>query len=261
MKVEFAERLHAALRENRSAVMLTVVETRGSAPQEPGAKMLFFPDGSIEGTIGGGAVEYHLMEVGREALKSGRAGLVHIDLKQDVGMICGGGMTVFVEPLAVRPRAVLFGCGHVARALSPLLAGLDFALTVVDDRPEWADEAAFPEGTKVVCQPFQQFCTDLDALNDAFVLVMTRSHAFDYDVLRIFVERPLSYLGVMASKSKAQELRRKLQDEAVGQEHLDRLHMPVGIPIGSQTPAEIAVSVAGELIKVRRQLRKAAASG
>ncbi len=242
-----------SLSKDRAFAMVTVVETVGSAPQSPGARMLVYEDGSISGTVGGGAVEHRLIQDAREVLEQGSPRLVHIDLKNDVGMICGGRMVAFVEPMLSGYQVAIFGCGHVSRALAPLLVGLEFRVTVVDDRPEWADPAAFPTGVRVLCQPFEQALSSFTRLARTAVLVMTRSHASDFELLDRLVKTDSPYLGIMASKNKAAEFRRRLEAEGVSGQTLARVCMPVGISIGSSSPAEIAVSIAAQLIDHRRR--------
>lgn len=234
---------------------VTLIETTGSAPQETGARMMVRADGSIEGTVGGGAVEFRLIKEATEALQDGKSRLLHLDLSKDVGMCCGGAVRAFVEPVRLATPLVIFGCGHVCRALAPMVVRLGFALTVVDDRPEWADPLAFPEGTEVVCDSLESYCHKVEALERSFILVMTRSHSFDFQVLHHFVDRNPAYLGIMASKSKALRFRTDLEKEAgIAAELLDRVAMPVGLKIGSRTPEEIAVSVAAQLVQERRKL-------
>jgi len=259
MNRAFVQQIESAFKTGKPFALITVVSSAGSAPQVPGASMLVFPDGSIQGTVGGGAVEHHLMGLARTALSQGASQLVQVDLGKDLGMLCGGRMTAFIEPLNVRPGVVVFGAGHVARALAPVLLRLDFPVTVVDDRPEWATPTAFPTETRVVCQGIPEFGAgsqgELENLSNVYILVMTRAHAFDYDALRMFVGREVGYLGIMASRSKAQEFRQRLVADGVAQERIDRVHMPVGFPIRSSTPEEIAITIAAELLQVRNGTR------
>jgi len=253
MKHRLPEKLAAAFESRKKFALVTIVDTRGSAPQEPGAKMLIFEDGSIDGTVGGGALEHRLIQEAEAATKSGKTALLHIDLKKDVGMICGGGMTAFIEPMVTRQPVVIMGCGHVSRALAPLLTNLEFSVTVVDERPEWADRGAFPGEVEVVCLDLEAYCETLGDLSDMAIVVMTRSHAFDYELLRFFVNRNPAYLGIMASRSKAGRMFDRLLEEGVDEELAKRVQMPMGIPIGSSSPAEIAVSIAAQLIKTRKE--------
>jgi xanthine dehydrogenase accessory factor len=258
MDPRYTQSLLDALRGQEPFAQVTLVEISGSAPQEVGARMLVRSDGSQEGTVGGGALEYRLIQEAHEALASGSPRLLHLNLKKDVGMCCGGAVRAFIEPIQTATPLIIFGCGHVSRALAPLVARLGFSLTVVDDRPEWADPRAFPEGTNVVCQEIDAFCATLEGVSRHFILAMTRGHSFDFEVLRHFVTRNTAYLGIMASKNKARTFGESLvQDYQVPAELVDRVAMPVGLKIGSQTPEEIAVSIAAQLVQERRAVAKA----
>ena len=262
MDLAFIETLKSALATGKPFALATIVGATGSSPQKPGAKMIVFEDRSIHGTVGGGAIEHTIIADAVEVLAAGAPLLRQYDLARDAGMVCGGGMTAFIEPMSAGDRVVLFGCGHVSRALAPLLAGLGFAVTVVDDRPEWADPAAFPASVTVACADLDPYLQGLDGpVDDLYVLSLTRGHRFDYKVLRHFIEVDRRYLGVMASKKKALEFRKALVEEGLDESLLETVHMPVGIPIGSSSPSEIAVSIAGELISVRRKARSAKTSG
>lgn len=256
MRLSFVEKLSEALRRGEPFAMVTLAEVVGSAPQEPGARLLLLPDGSLHGTVGGGALEHHLIEQARQSLADGRSRCLRIDLARDVGMVCGGSVTAFVEPFARASRAVIFGAGHVCRAVAPLLVTLGFGLTVVDDRPEWASAEGFPEGTEVIARPYLEVAQEMSRWPGAYVLVMTRGHSFDYELLRLLLPLELPYLGVMASRNKAAEFRRRLMEGGLDPATASHLRMPLGLAIGSQSPEEIAVSVAGELIQVRRELQR-----
>ena len=251
MKHRFPEKLAAAFASRRKFALVTIVETKGSAPQAAGARMIVYEDGSIEGTVGGGAIEYRLIKEASDVINLDRPKLMQFDLKEDVGMVCGGNMSAFLEPMAVGQPVVIMGCGHVSRAIAPLLVNLDFDVTVVDERPEWAAPDGFPPEVKVVCQEFMAYCETQGDVSGISVLVMTRGHEFDYELLHHFVEQNPAYLGVLGSKNKSAAMRKRLLDSGVAQDQIDRVSMPMGIPIQSSTPHEIAVSVAGELIKLR----------
>ena len=251
MKERFEFEFARALKGTTSFAVVTLVQTSGSAPQQVGAKMLVLHDGTIVGTVGGGAVEFQLIDAAKKAIAARKAEMVPIELQKDVGMICGGAMTFFVEPMLVQQPIYIFGCGHVCRMTARLLDTLDFRVTVVDDREEWADSAAFPESVEVVCDQFENYWDNIDRLDEAYVLVMTRGHSFDWQLLRHFADKEVGYLGIMASRNKAATFRKRLAEEGVDEERIARVTMPLGLPIGSQTPAEIAVSLAAQLIQQR----------
>ena len=256
MDLRYPCMLDNALQSGQPFAVVTVVETAGSGPQKTGARLVMLADGSFSGTVGGGAIDHRLLELASLAIADGRSQLVRLDLKKDVSMACGGAMTAFVEPVHPRQRVVVFGGGHVCRALAPVLVGVDFALTVVDDREEWTDPADFPEGVKVVQQGFVEYCESHGAWDSDFALVMTRGHSFDFEILHWLVSHRPAYLGILASKTKAAEFCQRLLQEGTTQQQLDEVYMPVGMPIGSVTPAEIGISITAQLIRVRKDRAK-----
>ena len=240
-----------ALSGGKPFATITIVETWGSSPRKPGAKMIVYLDGTIRGTVGGGAIEHNLISDAQAAIRAGDPILKRYELAE-IKMKCGGGMAAFIEPTGAGHNVLVFGCGHVCRALAPLLVQLGFRLIVVDDRPEWADPSAFPESVSVRCASIEDAVKTLPKeLDEFYVLVMTRGHGLDFECARQFVGRKVRYLGVMASKKKALELRKTLKAEGATARDIARVRMPVGLPIGSSTPGEIAVSIAAELISIR----------
>ncbi|MBM4371842.1 MAG: XdhC family protein [Deltaproteobacteria bacterium] len=248
---ELVDQVRELLRTNRPFVSVTVVETAGSAPQIRGAHMLVLDDGSALGTVGGGRFEWEMMRVARECLAEGRTRLVCNDLGKDLGMACGGAMTAFLEPHLPAERVIVYGAGHCARAVAPLLVRAGFRVRVVDPRAGFAVPGAFPPGTDLAeADPATDAAQTVRA--EDWVLVMTHEHAHDLFTVRAALPRAPRFLGVMASRRKAQKIRQTLEDEGFQREQVDRLHMPVGIDIGAVGPEEIAVSIAAQLIAQRR---------
>ena len=247
------EALAAAVRERRPAALCTVVATKGSPPQTVGARMVVLPEGEPIGTIGGGRVEHTVMTEARSRLARGAAPtLLEIDLA-DIGMSCGGGMTVFVDILHPRERLIIFGAGHVGRAVAAAGVRVGFHVVVVDDRPEWADPALLPEGVETALRPFAAFLDeDFEPRPDDYAVIVTRGHEHDELVLRRLVEAPLRYLGMMGSKRKVRGVLERLRDEGVDEARIDRVDAPIGLPLGAVTPEELAVSIVGRLVATRR---------
>ncbi len=232
--------------------LVTLVEIAGSVPQRVGARIVVLLDGRQEGTVGGGNLEFRLAGLAREMLqKRQSACAVTLNLASDLGMACGGRVVALLEPFGNRHPVLIYGAGHVCRALVPLLVGIEFDVTVVDDRPEWADPAAFPEGVNVVCGDPVGHAESASDLSATRVLVMTRGHEFDFGLVKTLLPRAPLYLGVMASKSKRHAFQLKLEEAGIKVEQHPNLFMPVGLSIGSRTPAEIGVSIAGQLIQHR----------
>jgi len=238
------------------AALATVIGRAGSAPQVVGARLLLRADGSMIGTVGGGAIEEQVLEACRACLRDGSARVVKANLVRDLGMCCGGAMEVFVEYLAAEARLFLIGAGHVAQALAPLASGVGFRVTVVDEREELLELPAFSSAARVA--------RDVDELEQGLpadlcerdhIVIVTRDHARDEQALAHLVRRPHAYLGMIGSVRKVhavlarivrreQELGRPLPD-------FSRVRAPVGLALGGRTPAEIAVSVVAELLTLR----------
>lgn len=237
-------------------VVATVIGTRGSTPRKVGAKMVVARDGRTFGTVGGGAVESRVIERAREVLRTPE--VVRFEWRlasEDAGaMHCGGAMEFLLEPFGVRPRSVIFGAGHVGQALARVLTWLRFEVTVVDPREDLLTEGRLP-GVRRICQDPAVAAGSLDLGQDTFCVVVNPSHAFDLATMKVLARLPLRYLGLMASARKRRDVFAALKDEGVPDEVLARVHCPVGLPIGAETPEEIAVSIAAEVVSVLRRDR------
>jgi xanthine dehydrogenase accessory factor len=233
-------------------VLVTLVEAIGSTPQDVGAKMLVTSEGLIEGTVGGGRVEAKAIEYAQGMLRASerRCAIVDWSLKADVGMTCGGRVKLLFESIGVAPwRIVVFGAGHIAQSLAGILVTLPCQVTCVDSRREWL--ARIPDGVRLVESPHPADCVDtLD--EKTFVVCMTQGHKTDLPVLQRIYEssRQFPFVGVIGSRAKAAVLRKELTEAGNDPAKLD-FHCPVGLDLGTNHPAEIAVSIAAQLLAVR----------
>jgi xanthine dehydrogenase accessory factor len=249
----------------RPFVWVTLAEVRGSAPQKAGAKAIVDAAGLAAGTVGGGKLEAWVI---REALlllgdaaADGDARLRTVNLQQDLGMSCGGEVAVLFE--RVEPDAwtiAVYGAGHVAQALVRVLITLPCRVRVADPRPEWVRR--LPEAPNLSKSVALDLGADVATLAPgSFVVVMTQGHATDLPVLRAaYAWGRFGYLGVLGSTVKAGRLRRELAEAGVGGDELARLCCPIGLPLGESVPAEIAVSVAAQLLQARGSTRRGARS-
>ena len=248
--------LSAALRRGESVAMVTIVAAHGSTPQRVGAKMLVFADGRQVGTIGGGCYEHDAAGKARHALQTRRSALVHYELSDDLaeesGLICGGQMDVFVEPIEPAPHLYILGAGHVGVELGQIATPVGFRLHVVDDRQKFANHERFPKADEVIVESLDTWVATADIPPTAYVVVLTRGHRQDFDVLRALADRDFRYLGLIGSRAKVARLAEALQEAGVSDEWLRRLRAPIGLDIGAVSPEEIAVSILAELIAVRR---------
>jgi xanthine dehydrogenase accessory factor len=234
---------------------VTIVRTQGSTPQRAGAKMLVHVDGRTVGTIGGGCYENEAALTAREAIRTGRQALLHYELNDDFaqenGLICGGRMDVHVDPLEPNPTLFVIGAGHVGWHLARTAGEAGFRLVVVDDREKFANAGRFP-GAEIVVAPIPEWLRGAEFPSTAYVAILTRGHQHDLDAMRALAARDLRYLGLIGSRAKVARIHDALRAEGLPEACLARVHAPIGLDIGAVTPAEIAISIAAEMIAIRR---------
>ena len=325
MNTTFAKILYE-LEKGHDLVLATIIAEAGSAPRGTGSQMLVNMDGRLLGTIGGGAVEHQAEGLALELLREKRSGVHDYVLRknskgEDIGMVCGGDVTVYFQfvdhtdhrwqalagavteriaarqpgwlvqnldgsfpalldgkgagdeaycipgckrtetafsmPLPIGERAVIFGGGHIARELAPLLKNVGFRVTVMDCRPEYTDPADFPSAERMICGDYLKVADYVDLTEEDYVVVMTNGHANDFDVLEQALRRRLAYIGVIGSRKKTAVVNARLREAGVPEEGIAQVHTPIGTSIKAVTPAEIAISIAGEMICERALRREA----
>jgi xanthine dehydrogenase accessory factor len=299
----FYESLSVAAAEDEPVALGIITEVRGSSPQKIGAKALFFDDGRIVGTMGGGCLEAEIQNRARQALRTGKPEIFDLVLDHDFGwddgLVCGGRVVGVILPRihsaapiwaelakresrltwgvtkdnqikwgdsrekshaewlyqeTVSPPCALWiaGAGHIAQAVAPLALGLDFAVTVFDDRPALANHEFFPREVTLRVGDWEKILSDSLPAHGAFGLIVTRGHRHDALVLRHWIDLGFVFLGMIGSSRKARTIREHFQAEKIGGEAaLSRLSCPVGVNIGSQTVPEIAVSIIAQYINER----------
>ena len=250
------EAITQAVRRREAVALATIVQTRGSTPRQVGTKMLIRTDGASMGTIGGGALEAAIIEAAQEALGEGKSRLVHYGLRadrreEDLG-ICGGDLDVFIDVIAPQLTLLLIGAGHVAVPLVELAHLLGFRTVVFDDRAEYANRDRFPQAEEVLVEEFESGLSTLDITPNTWVVIATRSHESDAAALRAVVESSAAYIGLMGSRRKVSLIFKALRGAGVGEEQLARVYAPVGLDLGAETPAEIALSIMAEIIMLRQ---------
>lgn len=248
----FSQALVDVLQNHRPAALATVVKTRGSSPRSAGAKMLVFPDGTIVGTVGGGVVEERVRATAAEVLRDRTPRYVQIGVEERRdAQPCGGEMDIFVEPLLTAPTLVLVGAGHVGAAVAQLAQFLGFRIVVLDDRPDFVSEENFPCADERISGDPVMRLSEIQTTPDTFIVLATRTHALDPALLGAIVGKPAAYIGMLGSERRAQVAVEALKKGGISEEALARLHAPVGIEIGAETPQEIAVSIMAEIIQVK----------
>jgi xanthine dehydrogenase accessory factor len=239
-------------------VLATVVRTSGSTPRKAAARMLVVLGGRIVGTIGGGRIEKEVADAALALLAEGegaRAKLVRHHLTHELAMCCGGEMEVFLEPLIPAPSLVVCGGGHVAHALVPLARKVGFAPIVIEEAEEMGSPERFPDAVRIVDSFDPRDWKELPIDDDCYVVIVTRDHAQEQALLEHFLGRELAYLGLIGSRRKIEMFKSRLSARGVAPERFERLHAPIGLDIGADTPEEIAVAIVAELIKTRAARR------
>ncbi len=252
---EYFERLSSLLQAGTPVVSVTLVDITGSAPQEQGARMLVTADGIAYGTVGGGKVEARAIEEARRLLTSGPAHFfVEWNLQTQIGMTCGGVVRFFFESFTTdRWRIALFGAGHVSQALVPLLLTLECEVFVFDSRQDWLDR--LPESPRLRRIETDHAADEVALLEpETFVVLLTMGHATDSPILAKAILRDFPFLGVIGSPTKRLRLVKDMQEAGVSPDRREKFLCPVGLPIGRSRPAEIAVSIAAQLLEIRDRI-------
>ncbi|MEM0129026.1 MAG: XdhC/CoxI family protein [Thermoplasmata archaeon] len=241
------------LRSHRPFVRATVVQVVGSAPGKMGASMLVRDDGSTMGTIGGAALEERVKGLAREALERRRGDLLHFDLQawKDGGLpsLCGGSVDIALEFVPARPHLLLWGGGHVAAAIAELAPRLEYSYSVADDRPEWVGPDRFPDAERREVVEPSRVWEIFDPASVTHLYLLGYDALKDLEVLRASIRAFPGTIGLIASASKREHLYARLRAEGVDRAVLRRIRSPIGVPIGAETPMEIAVSVVAEVIR------------
>ncbi len=240
------------IKNRKPCVLVTVVSGSGSVPGKPGARMVVWDDGQ-HGTVGGGSIEYRVAQEARTMLEKGHQApeTRSYDLANDLGMVCGGAMEVFFERVDRPSRLVIFGAGHIGRSLALMAAEAGFEVTVVDERLEVATAERFPSAQQVHAVEPADFCSAFESDPDTYFLVATHQHQRDEEVVRRVLPVASAFIGVVGSRTKRATFENNLRKLGFSDEQIARVHMPVGIPLGSNTPADIAVSILAQMIVVR----------
>ncbi len=252
------EELARMHREGVSGVVATVVRTDGSTPRGAGAKMIVYAGGRILGSVGGGAIESTVINEAGRMIGSKESKLFSFDLGSDQSMACGGGMEIFLEPIASGPMLVVIGAGHVGLAVARAARQSGFRVAVVDDRAEMVSLERFPFAELRLVGNEELLESDLKVSGETFVVVVTRGHRFDKEWVRKLIVKKPAYLGMLGSEKKVTEAFTELEAEGVSRVELDTVHAPIGLDIGAETPDEIAVSVIAEIIAVKHGIRDTA---
>lgn len=251
------EELVRLRKQGHKCALATIVEVQGSVPSHANAKMLIRQDGSIVGTIGGGCVEAEVWEAAREVMETERPRKLRFSLGHDAsfenGLICGGQLEVYVEPVLAQPRLLLFGGGHISRSISKVADLAGFAVTIIDDREAFSNPERFPEAEATLSAEYEDVFPTLDANETAYIVIVTRGHRDDMRVLQWAATTQARYIAMVGSRRKVISTVKELENLGMSHELFEKIHAPMGLEIGAISPEEIAISVVAEMIAVRRK--------
>src|SRR6516164_5448791 len=254
--MDIYEQIVELRRQGRRGAVATITTVRGSIPSFQTAKMLVRDDGSIAGTVGGGCVEAEVWQAAREVMEDEKPRSLTFNLnnnpKYDTGLVCGGTLEIFVEPILPAATLYIFGAGHVAWSLYKVARLAGFDVVVTDDRESYANRERFPDARDVYADEYERVTAQLAPNESSYIVIVTRGHRDDMRVLRWAAETPARYIGMIGSQRKTIAIYKELEKDGVAAEKLARVYAPVGIDIGAITPEEIAVSIVAELIAQRR---------
>jgi xanthine dehydrogenase accessory factor len=257
--VEELERVYEAaldaIRCGEPVAMATVVEARGSTPRKAGAKMLVYAGGRTVGTVGGGPLEARVIEEAQTALADGQSRELHYRPAGDecgAGDVCGGDMRLFIEVLLSNPALLIVGAGHIAQALAELGTFLGYHIAVLDERAELVTPERFPQADRLLTGPLDERLGAIPLTDRTYAVLVTPHHSLDERALAVLAERPVAYVGLLGGRCRTQATFERARALGVPDEFLARVHTPVGLDIGAETPREIAVSILAEVIAVQR---------
>jgi xanthine dehydrogenase accessory factor len=252
--MEIYEEIIRLKNEGRQCALATIVQSTGSSPQREGAKMLVRDDGTVLGTLGGGCIEAEVRQASLMAIKNGSPSTFPFNLtEKHGGLVCGGKILVYIEPVLSEPRLVVLGAGHVGKALSTVARFAGFHVTVVDDREEYANRKHIPHAQDVAVHEFSSVFSSVTTSKDTYIVIATRGHNHDLDALKAALHTDARYIGLLGSRRKKALLFKTLREEGYADEVVNRVITPVGLPIGSVTPEEIAISIMAQIIECRRK--------
>jgi xanthine dehydrogenase accessory factor len=256
MELDLFDEIQRLRLSGRKAALATIVQIRGSVPSFQTAKMLVRDDGSTLGSIGGGCVEAEVWAAAQDVLREEKSRVMTFDLTEDSmaesGLICGGKLEIFIEPILPTPRMIIFGAGHISTQLSKIAVIAGFKTVIVDNRPAYANRERFPEAETIYSDSFEQAFESLHPNENTYIVIVTRGHQEDESVLRWAVRTGARYIGMIGSKRKVRTIFQTLENEGVSREVLEHVCAPVGLDIGAVLPEEIAVAIVAEAIHCRR---------
>ncbi len=252
--MDIYEELVRIKREGKAFALATIVQSAGSSPQKEGAKMLVKADGSVVGTLGGGCIEAEVIQSALMAIKDGLPRTIPFQLtEKHGGLVCGGRILVYIEPIGPEPHILILGAGHVGKSLSAIAKFAGFRVTVADDREEYANANNLPDASDILVSDFENVFSKASLDRNTYIVIATRGHNNDLEALKGALKTEAGYIGLLGSKRKKALLFDNLRKGGFSKDDINRVITPVGLPIGSVSPEEIAISIMAQIIQHRRR--------
>lgn len=240
------------IENGKELAIATITKSEGSTPRGRGTVMAVLKDGSIHGTIGGGALEKHVIELCLEAISEGQSKAVSLPLNtKGIEMICGGEVEVFIDVYKINPKLLIIGGGHVGYAIYQIASLLDFDIVVFEDRKEFLTPERFPLAKELVLGDVKERLKEYKIDNNTYIVVASRGHKYDEESLEAVVESEARYIGAMGSKKKIITLMKSLREKGISEENLNKIYAPIGLDISSGSPEEIGMSIMSEILLVK----------
>lgn len=253
--MEIFETVTELIQSGKSIALAIIIKTKGSTPRRTGAKMIVLKDGKTNGTMGGGDLEKRVIEEAMETIRQGEPRIASFTLDMEKGkldMMCGGELDVYIEPILPKEKLIIFGAGHITRVLAPLMQMAGFRVSVVDDSPDLLQNEKFAEIDDLKLANMEQFAKDLQSDPSTYIVTLLRGFSKDEAILHQLINKDLKYIGMIGSRRKITTMRESLEREGVAKEAFSKLKAPIGLDIGAETPEEIAISIAAEIIAAKK---------
>jgi xanthine dehydrogenase accessory factor len=256
MKIDIYERIVSFRSRGIRAVLATIIARNGATPRKPAAKMLIDEAGGLVGTIGGGSIESRVIEVAPEIIRSGNPKILSFNLSgkspEENALVCGGVMEVYLEPIIPETILYIFGAGHVGKALAEIARFAGFNVAVVDDREEYANIRRIPQAHAFYVDEWEKVLSRIKVTDNSYIFISTREHHLDELCLRFALQSSAKYIGMLGSRKKIRLLKEYIEEQGIAPDEFQRVSVPVGFDIGAETPEEIAISIAAELVAARK---------
>jgi len=252
MTKKILEEIQKAIDNRQKAALCIVTNSKGSTPRKISSKMLVFNDGRIVGSIGGGELEHQVIKKIPELLKNNKPEILDFTLKKDLQMACGGTMQVYIEPIKLPDQLIIFGAGHISKALARLAENLDFQTIIIDERKGIFDDWQKLKNYTFINKIYSEAIKNLSFDSQTYICSATYAHTHDKEIAALCANKPKAYLGVIASKNKARIISEYLKNEKnIEANIVEKIEMPCGIDIKCETPEEIAISIIARIIDIR----------